>query len=151
MSSKSAVGNSSMAWWKGMGTVWLIWIQIPVWWVTSCVDSGGLLTCLSWLFLFWRVGVVLFYPCVFREWNEIICVKCSLIVTLEGIWICVWRKKGLSFRYRFSACLFTTVYLHTAHSTSGSYVQGPRPRTLFPSVNSPEGGDRECLIIMFVH
>lgn len=47
----------------------------------------------------------------------------------------------LIYNYLFTYCTLNKNFF------SGSHVQGPRPRILFPSGTSPEGGDRECLLI----
>lgn len=108
MGKSSMFEGSSMAWWKGTAKVQQIWVQIPVRWVTSCVNSDGFPTFLSKLFLFQTLAVVLLSR-VLREWIEVIYIKC--IVSDSHSWShCLKRERGPLIRYIFSVCLSKTVY-----------------------------------------
>lgn len=91
------------------------------------------------------------------EWCFFILVCCWSERTRYVLSV-VWKAFGYVFEERkdlHSDIVFLhdylQLFLYTLHTQqyffSGPHVQGPRPRTWFPSVTSSEGRDREYLII----
>ena len=138
LSSKSVVGQGSMAWQKVMARVQQMQIQIPVWWVTSCVHTASFLACPSCLSLFWT-----------REWCFFTLVCCGSATRFDAL-----NAEFDSYRF---ACderkdLHADVYFLCAHWRLFIHMlrvqpvflpwgpwAGPRLRTLFLSVTFSEG------------
>ena len=110
----SMVEGGSVAWWKGMGRVWQLWVQISVWWLLAVwlwVVSASL-SCLS---PFRTIRVMLLLQSVLRVKGDCICVKC---VAFDS---CSWRHMCV-FGHVISVCWFSTVHFHATHSTSTPFL-----------------------------